>query len=322
MQSPADLRGLVEDHLKSLDFERRLPRNLYEPMAYILSLPGKRIRPLLTLLSYQAVSGRDAAEALNLSAAVELFHNFTLMHDDIMDRAPVRRGQPCVHIKWNENIAILSGDAMFAFSMGLVVKDFPDKAAGLALEFTRVGMEVCEGQMEDMDLAGQEEAGIPAYLEMIRKKTAALIGGCLSLGARAGGADEALADAFRQYGEYLGIAFQLQDDLMDAFPPQGFGKQVGGDILEHKKTYLLLKALEDANPAQAAALRDAYAEPDPERKVENVLAIFRQLGAGEKTRQLTLDYFARAQAIGRTLEGACNFGAIQAYMQEIAGRQV
>ncbi|TAE57423.1 MAG: polyprenyl synthetase family protein [Bacteroidetes bacterium] len=323
MSSSADLRQLTESHIEAMAFESRQPRNLYEPMAYILRLPGKRIRPVLTLLAYQALSGRNPAEALNLACSVELFHNFTLMHDDIMDRAPMRRGQPCVHIKWDENIAILSGDAMFAFSMGLVVKDFPEKAAILATEFTRVGMEVCEGQMEDMDLAAQSDAGIPEYIEMIRKKTAALLGGCLSLGALAGDASPELAFRFRQYGELLGIAFQLQDDLMDAFPPEGFGKQVGGDIIENKKTYLLLKARELAGESQLREL-DALSQPgtDPAAKVQHTLRIFRELDIENLTQALIRDYFGQALAIGEELEHQSRFAPIKAYLTEIAGRKV
>ncbi|MEM9985929.1 MAG: polyprenyl synthetase family protein, partial [Bacteroidota bacterium] len=244
MQQAAALKQDIENHIKGLNLFELSPHNLYAPMGYILSLKGKRIRPILTLLAYQGVSGQVPHQAMNLAVSLELFHNFTLMHDDIMDRAPMRRGQPAVHIKWDENIAILSGDALFAFSMGLVVEGFPQHAAALAKEYARVAMGVCEGQMEDLDMAQQEQVSIEEYIEMIRKKTAVLLGGCLSLGALAAGASAELADEMRRYGEMLGIAFQLQDDLMDAFPPENFGKQVGGDIIENKKTYLFLKALE------------------------------------------------------------------------------
>ncbi|MEM7658551.1 MAG: polyprenyl synthetase family protein, partial [Bacteroidota bacterium] len=198
MNPSVELKAKVEAHIQSLGLDQRKPVHLYAPMHYLLSLKGKRIRPILTLLAYQASSQQDPAKALNLACSVELFHNFTLMHDDIMDRAPVRRGQPSVHVKWNEDIAILSGDALFALSMGLVVEDFPAKAAELNREFTQVGMEVCEGQMEDMDFATQAEVSIPEYIEMIRKKTAVLLGGCLTLGAMAGGAEEELVEKLRQ----------------------------------------------------------------------------------------------------------------------------
>ena len=151
MKVATDLKAAIEAHIESYKFGEKEPANLYRPMEYILALKGKRIRPILTMLAYQAVSGEAVEKVLNLACAVELFHNFTLMHDDIMDRAPVRRGKPSVHIVWGEDTAILSGDALFAFSMGLVVKDMPDKASALAIEFTEVAMGVCEGQMEDMD---------------------------------------------------------------------------------------------------------------------------------------------------------------------------
>ncbi|MDX1906141.1 MAG: polyprenyl synthetase family protein [Bacteroidia bacterium] len=318
----ATLKDLTEAHLRGLAFDQMAPANLYEPMAYILNLPGKRIRPVLTLLAYHSVSGQAPEQALNLAAATELFHNFTLMHDDIMDRAPVRRGQPCVHIKWNENIAILSGDAMFAFSMGLVVQDFPDKAAILGRTFARVAMEVCEGQMEDMDLAEQAQADIPAYIEMIRKKTAALLGGCLSLGAQAAGADPELTETFRLYGENLGIAFQLQDDLMDAFPPAGFGKQIGGDIIENKKTYLLLKALELADTEQLAALQALMQEPDPVVKVRGVLSIFETLGIEAYTRDMIDAYFHQAVALGDRLAARTDIEPLRQYLQEISSRKI
>ena len=324
MPDNQDLKAVVEAHLRSLPLATRQPENLYAPMGYILGLKGKRIRPILTLLAYQAVSGRPVTEALDLAASVELFHNFTLMHDDIMDRAPVRRGQPTVHVRWDENIAILSGDALFAYAMELVVTGFPERAAALAVEFSRVSMAVCEGQMEDMDLAGRQEVEIPEYIEMIRKKTAALLGGCLALGAIAGGAQSPLVEKFRQYGERLGIAFQLQDDLMDAFPPAGFGKQVGGDIIEHKKTYLYLRALELASPAQAAALRDHFQAPtaDEAAKVAAVLDLFRALDIEGQTQALIERYFGEAMQLGAELEQETAFGPIKSYLGVIAQRQI
>jgi len=323
MSTSADLKSTIEAHILSLDLGARKPANLYEPMAYILSLKGKRIRPILTLLAYQAVSGEVPTGALNLAASVELFHNFTLMHDDIMDRAPVRRGMPSVHVKWNEDIAILSGDALFAYSMGLVVKDFPEHAARLAEEFASVAMGVCEGQQEDLDLASQAEATIPAYIEMIRKKTAVLLGGCLSMGAMASGAEESLVEDFRNFGEYAGIAFQLQDDLMDAFPPANFGKQVGGDILENKKTFLYLKALELGDEAQTARLRELFGTQDGgEEKVKEVLGIFEALNIPQHTQQLIEDYFEKARNLAASLNDRANFGAVLDYLQVIAKRKL
>jgi geranylgeranyl diphosphate synthase type II len=323
MQAAEQLKSAVESHLTSLALAQRQPANLYEPMAYILGLKGKRIRPVLVLLAYQAVSRRAPQEALNLAASVEMFHNFTLMHDDIMDRAPVRRGQPSVHVKWDENIAILSGDALFALSMGMVVQDFPALAAPLAMEYTRVAMGVCEGQQEDLDLATLPQVDIAQYLEMIRKKTAVLLGGCLSLGAMAGGADASVVDDMRQYGEYLGIAFQLQDDLMDAFPPENFGKQVGGDIIENKKTYLYLRACELADAAQQRRLTYLFSHEVPdEEKVAEVLDIFRQTNIPQETRELIDHYFNLATQLSQSLAQRVDFSGLQNYLSVIVNRKV
>ncbi len=319
----SDLREAVESHLASLPFQQLKPANLYEPIHYLLQMQGKRIRPILTLLAYEAVSGQPPTEALNLGCALELFHNFTLMHDDIMDRAPVRRGEPTVHKVWNENTAILSGDVLFAYSMGMVVQEFPQLSAPLIVEFTRVAMEVCEGQMEDMDLADLPTAPISAYLEMIRKKTAVLLGGCMTLGAMAAGAEEDLIDRFRQFGENLGIGFQLQDDLMDAFPPTGFGKQVGGDIIEGKKTFLLLKALELADERQAKRLYDLLREETaPEARVAGVLAIFQELDIQRITEAKILEYYEEASKLALLLEQQCEFAKIRSYLEEIFRRKI
>ena len=319
----SDLRDAVEAHISGFQFEGMSPANLYEPIDYLLKMKGKRIRPVLTLLAYEAVSGEDPQKALNVGCSLELFHNFTLMHDDIMDRAPVRRGQPTVHKVWDENIAILSGDALFAFSMGLIVKDFPEKAAQLGTEYARVAMEVCEGQMEDMDLAIIDTADIPAYIEMIRKKTAVLLGGCMTMGAMAAGASAELIEKFRLFGEYLGIGFQLQDDLMDAFPPEGFGKQIGGDIIEGKKTFLLLTAKADGSEEQNqrldVLLSDATSESD---RVEGVLSIFRDLDIEAKTNAQIKSYYAKAGELAAELDHLVSFSKVRAYLEEIFKRKI
>lgn len=319
----SDLRDAVEAHISGFQFSGMSPTNLYEPISYLLQMKGKRIRPILTLLAYEAVSGRPPAEALNVGCSLELFHNFTLMHDDIMDRAPVRRGQPTVHKVWDENIAILSGDALFAFSMGLMVKDFPEKASMLGAEYARVAMEVCEGQMEDMDLATLEEAEIPAYIEMIRKKTAVLLGGCMSMGAMAAGASPDLIEKFRLFGEYLGIGFQLQDDLMDAFPPEGFGKQIGGDIIEGKKTFLLLTARADGSVAHNRDLDQLLSDETTEAdRVTGVLQIFQDLDIDSKTKDQIRLYYEQAGALATELDELVSFDRIRAYLEEIFKRKI
>jgi geranylgeranyl diphosphate synthase type II len=322
MNSASELKLLVNESLEKIGFSSQKPENLYAPMDYLLSLGGKRIRPILCMLAYASVSGRKPAEALKVGLALELFHNFTLMHDDIMDRAPVRRGKPSVHTVWNEDVAILSGDALFAYAMGLLVEDFPTQAAALVKEFAAVSLEVCEGQMEDMDLAEQADADIPLYLEMIRKKTAALLGGCMSLGAMAANADEDIRLKFKAFGENLGLGFQLQDDLMDAFPPEGFGKQVGGDIIENKKTFLLLKALELADGEQKAELERLLSEEkNNEQKVSGVLQIMRTLEIPRMTRELIDAYFEKAIQLAHELAESTRFDELQAYLEVIAKRK-
>ncbi|WNJ20699.1 polyprenyl synthetase family protein [Pontibacter sp. G13] len=324
MKTAVDYKQRIESHIDSLGLASRKPLNLYQPMDYLLKLKGKRIRPTLVMLSYEAVSGRPAEEVLNIAACVELFHNFTLMHDDIMDRAPVRRGMPSVHIKWDENVAILSGDAMFTIATELVIEDKPALAAPLLKAYSEVALGVCEGQMEDMDFATQTTVEIEDYIEMIRKKTAVLLGGCLQLGAIAGGADEETVLALKQFGETLGIAFQLQDDFMDAFPPEGFGKQVGGDILEMKKTYLYLKALELADADTEARLRDLYESPheDADAKVQAVLEIFRQLEIPAHTESLIEESFQQAIQLGEQLQAQMNMEGLKSYLQVIAKRTI
>ncbi|MEO0474267.1 MAG: polyprenyl synthetase family protein [Bacteroidota bacterium] len=323
MNQAATLKEAIDKHLHELPFASLQPANLYEPMHYLLGLKGKRIRPILTMMAYAAVSGRDPMEAMRLSAALELFHNFTLMHDDIMDRAPMRRGQPTVHTKWNEDVAILSGDALFAWSMGEMVAEFPQHAAALVEEYTRVSLEVCEGQMEDMDFASQKDVSIDAYLEMIRKKTAALLGGCLRMGAIAAGADIETQKEFQAFGESMGIAFQLQDDLMDAFPPENFGKQLGGDIIECKKTYLTLKAFSLAGPEDHAKLSAHYEKQGGgEEKVKQVLAIFEGLNIDQITRQLIGEYVQKARNLSQSLSEKTAFAPLKSYLQEIADRKL
>ncbi|MEM6763487.1 MAG: polyprenyl synthetase family protein [Bacteroidota bacterium] len=322
MNTATTLKQMIEDHIGSLGYDQKSPGNLYAPIHYILTLKGKRIRPILLLMAYEAVSGKKAHEALNLAATVECFHNFTLMHDDIMDQAPVRRGQPSVHIAWDENIAILSGDALFALSMEMVVMDFPQRAPVLVKQFSKIATEVCEGQTEDMDMSSSADVSIPQYLEMIRKKTAVLLGGCMSMGAIAGEANEEVISTFYQFGESLGMAFQLQDDLMDAFPPEGFGKQVGGDIKENKKTFLLLKAMEKATDAQQEILTNALGmESENPEKLEIVLQIYRDLCIPGETKEMIEKYILDAKQLAETLSSHTSFSMLKSYISAIANRQ-
>lgn len=321
MRTPAELKSLFEEHLATITEQAHWSGHLYQPMRYILGLGGKRIRPVLLLLAYQSLSGKDATKALNAAAAVELFHNFSLLHDDIMDNAPVRRGQPTVHEKWDENTAILSGDAMFALTFELLIRDFPGRAAALVPAYTDVSIGVCEGQMDDMVMAAEDTADIPRYLEMIRNKTAVLIGGAMSMAAICADAPAALVDQIRTYGEVIGTAFQLQDDYLDAYAEQAkFGKQVGGDILENKKTYLLLRTYEKANPEQRQELDRLLNEENPAAKIKGVMVLYQDLGIKEETKALILDYFDRAEKLATAMEHFDGFSHIQDFMGNLMQR--
>lgn len=317
------LRQDIEDYIASLSLNKRHPERLYAPMHYILALKGKRIRPILTMLAYHAVSQKRPQDALVLGCGVELFHNFTLIHDDIMDNSPTRRGKPTVHEKWDANVGILSGDAMFAVGLQMVIQDFPAYSARLAQIIIQASIDVCEGQMEDMDFPLQDKVSIEEYIEMIRKKTSVLLGAALELGAVAGGADRQTAALFYEFGESAGIGFQLQDDLMDAYPPEGFGKQVGGDIIENKQTYLLLKAIELASDEQKESIyRLQKEETDNSRKVKEILAIYDALAIPTFTQEKIDFHFQKARKIGEELAKVCDFKALQAFLEEIFHRKV
>ena len=268
------------------------PKELYDPIQYIMSLGGKRLRPLLVLLAYRLFR-EDHKQILNQALAVEVFHNFTLVHDDIMDQAPLRRGKPTVHEKWNESTAILSGDVMMVQAYDLLL-DTKENLSEIIRDFNRCAAGVCEGQQLDMnfeDLPTVEEA---QYIDMIRLKTAVLLGFSLKLGAMLAGAPQQEADALYEFGVDIGIGFQLQDDLLDVYAAQEkFGKQVGGDIISNKKTFLLLKALALANPNQSKQLDHwiSLTDFDPKEKVEAVKNIYEEIGIKELTLSKMNDYF-------------------------------
>lgn len=272
------------------------PAELYEPIRYLMALGGKRLRPVLTLLGTSLYTD-DWQRALRPAIAVEVFHNFTLMHDDIMDRAPLRRGQPTVHEKWNGNVAILSGDVMLVQAYELLLDVEPDLLRPVLARFNRTAAEVCEGQQWDMNFETRTTVSEAEYLEMIRLKTAVLLGFALELGAMLGHAPAADAFALRQIGQNIGLGFQLKDDYLDVYgQPDKFGKLVGGDILANKKTFLLIDALEKAQGATRAEL-DRWLgakEFNPVEKVEAVTAIYDSLGVGKTTEELMNRYFGNA----------------------------
>ena len=274
------------------------PPDLYEPISYILSLGGKRLRPALVLMACDAFGG-DVKKAVKAALAIEVFHNFTLMHDDIMDKAPLRRGQVTVHERWNQNVAILAGDAMMVEANKLMLQ-VPDAILRQVMDiFNDTAAGVCEGQQFDMSFESRDRVSADEYINMIRLKTAILLGGALKIGALIGGASTKDADLIYTFGEQLGIAFQLQDDILDVYgDPDKFGKQVGGDILSNKKTYLLIKALESAREGDAAGLQQWLdnISADPQQKVAAVTAIYNNLQIREQAEQAMQAYATKAFA--------------------------
>jgi geranylgeranyl diphosphate synthase, type II len=253
------------------------PPGLYEPCDYIMALGGKRMRPVALLYGYQLFRD-DTERALPAAWAVELFHNFTLMHDDIMDAAPLRRGQPTVHTRWNVTTGILSGDVMLIKAYEMLIRGAaPDTAVALLHTFNRVATGVCEGQQLDVNFETRNDVTLPEYIKMIELKTAVLLGGALEMGALAAGAPAADAERLYHFGRLAGIAFQIQDDLLDTYgDPEKFGKQPGGDIVQNKKTFLTLKTFEVATPGDRAALHQwmQTGSDRPEEKITAVRAIY------------------------------------------------
>lgn len=276
----------IEEGLKY--FCDELPKNpeeLYQPISYTLSLGGKRIRPLLVLMGCDLFDGQ-IEKALPAALAIEVFHNFTLLHDDLMDLAPLRRNQPTVYKKWNNNIAILAGDAMFVKSYELIARCHTDKLAEILNVFSATALGVCEGQQYDMNYESTTAVSIEEYIKMIELKTAVLLAGGLKIGAIIGESGEKNANNIYEFGRNIGIAFQLQDDLLDVYGDPGkFGKQIGGDIISNKKTFLLLKALELANTEQREMLLAPVNKDNitAEKKITNVTSIYNELKIKEYT---------------------------------------
>jgi geranylgeranyl diphosphate synthase type II len=296
-KNQSQLEQFFTEYLENQVFDRE-PHTLYAPIDYIMALGGKRLRPLLTLMGCQ-MFGRPAGDALPAALAVEVFHNFSLVHDDIMDEAPLRRGMPTVHQKYNANTAILSGDAMLIEAYRFLCQSPADASLPRLMHiFNHTALEVCEGQAADMDFEKRDDVSLPEYLRMIEQKTAALIGGALALGAVIGGASEEDAAHLDAFGRNIGIAFQIQDDLLDTFgDPEKFGKKTGGDIARNKKTFLLLKALESATPALRQELMALYSETSPaleSAKIERVKAIFSELQTAASAQAAKTDYQQRA----------------------------
>jgi geranylgeranyl diphosphate synthase type II len=278
MKQLSDLQAIISTEVNQLNFPV-YPAELYEPIKYILSLGGKRMRPALLLMACDLFGG-DVRKAIPPALAIEVFHNFTLMHDDIMDNAPIRRGKTTVHERWNKNVGILSGDVMLIEGYKLMMQVDEPLLRPILDIFNETAVGVCEGQQLDMEFENRNNVSITEYITMIRLKTAVVLGGALKIGAIIGGASTEDASLIHTFGEQLGIAFQLQDDILDVYGnPEKFGKQVGGDILSNKKTYLLLKALELADNAQTAELSKWLItnQSDQDKKVAAVSGIYSQL---------------------------------------------
>lgn len=279
------------EYLEKKDWVKE-PKNLYEPIDYILQLSGKRIRPILTLMSADILSG-DFKKALPAALAVEVFHNFTLVHDDIMDDAPLRRGKKTVHEKWNLNTGVLSGDAMLILAYQYFENYEANTFQELAKLFSKTALEVCDGQQLDIDFETRNDVTIEEYINMIRLKTSVLVAAALKMGAIVAKAPEKDANLLYEYGLNLGLAFQLQDDYLDTFgDPETFGKQVGGDIIENKKTYLFLKAIELADDDDKQKLQFFYKQKLEENsiKIDEVTRIFERCDIPGLIQKLIQDY--------------------------------
>ncbi|RAJ98139.1 geranylgeranyl diphosphate synthase type II [Larkinella arboricola] len=300
--SPLVFLEAIHQEIQQTEYGQQ-PAELYDPIGYIMNLGGKRMRPLLTVMAAY-LFGDDWRKALKPAVAVEVFHNFTLMHDDIMDQAPLRRGQPTVHEKWNHNIAILSGDVMLVNAYQLLLDVETPYLKKVLNHFSRTAAEVCEGQQLDMNFETRWDVSEDEYMEMIKLKTSVLLGFALELGAIIAGADDEASTLLREGGINIGLGFQLKDDLLDVYgDPVKFGKQVGGDIIANKKTFLLIKALQLAQGELKTELTGwlRATEFDKQEKVRAVTAIYDQLGIRQLTEERINSYFT---------QGFTNFGQV------------
>ena len=295
MKALAPTRTLFLEYMAS-QLPKKGPQNLYDPVRYIMELGGKRIRPLLSLWACEAC-GQPQEKALAVALAVEAFHNFSLIHDDIMDEAPLRRGKDTVHEKWDANTGILSGDVLLVCAYQYLEEYEGDTFKLVTQTFSETAKWVCEGQQMDMNFPNQEQVLVSEYIEMIRKKTAVLLGASLKMGALAGGMSPAKSELFFEFGENMGIAFQLQDDYLDAFGnPETFGKQVGGDIIENKKTYLYLQALKQLKGEDHKLLQQYFTNKAAanEEKITAVRTLFEKAQAPKAIKKEMEIYVDRA----------------------------
>ena len=294
----------INNEIAKLDWKRE-PYGLYEPIEYTLAAGGKRVRPQLAMIASRMFDGKDEA-VLPAALALEVFHNFTLLLDDVMDKADMRRGRPTVHVKWNENTAILSGDQMLIEAYKLLSGVPADKLPKVLQLFNQMATEICEGQQYDVDFESQEQVALDDYLLMIRLKTSVLLANALQIGAYIAGADEQAQDALYQFGIAVGLAFQIQHDILDVWgDPQTFGKAVGGDISCNKKTFVYLTAMQLATTLNHSTqpLNHWYSQvlEDNTEKIAAVKAIFEQLGVREACEAVVAQYTQSALEILDTL---------------------
>jgi geranylgeranyl diphosphate synthase type II len=292
MHSFEELSGEFAAFFQASHFPEE-PSTLYGPAEYFLGIGGKRIRPVCCLMGNELFDDINP-DTWQVATAIELFHNFSLIHDDIMDKAPLRRGMETVHTRYSEPTALLAGDVMLVVAYDYLNKIKSPHIHRIIHLFNRTAKEVCEGQQLDMDFEKIEQVSIASYLKMIELKTSVLLAASLQLGAILGGAGEGNQQHIYQFGRSLGIAFQVQDDFLDAFGDPGkFGKQVGGDIMANKKTFLLIRAMESANETKRSELKELLKTNSP-HKVESVLSIFREFGVDEWAREIKEQYVANA----------------------------
>lgn len=293
MKTISDYSAEIESALRSIDYPTGNLSSLYEPIGYALSAGGKRIRPVLTLMGADAF-GDDANKAIKAALGIETFHNFTLLHDDVMDKSDMRRGRPTVHTKYDENSAILSGDTMLTLATKYIAEVEDDKLRHVLDTFNDMALRVYEGQRLDMDFENADHITLDSYLEMIEGKTGSLLGAAVKIGAIIGGASDKDADLMYEFGVMTGLAFQIQDDWLDTFgDATTFGKPIGGDINNAKKTYLYVAAMAEGGQ-NVEALRSAYQIPAGDVRVKAVTRIFDKLGMSEKCRKAVGHYSAKA----------------------------
>jgi len=310
---------IINREIQSIEYPQN-PSGLYDPIAYLLSLKGKKIRPALTLLACNLYSG-ELNEAIPVALAWEIFHNFTLMHDDVMDKADLRRGHATVHKKWNENTAILSGDAMLILSYIYMAKSSPQHLKILLDLFSDTAAKICEGQQFDMEYEQQTFISENDYIEMIRLKTAVMLGACLKSGAIIGKANADDLQNLYEFGVSIGIAFQIKDDWLDVYgDPRIFGKKTGGDILCNKKTFLLVTALETAKNEDREALLYWLGNPSQsDEKINAIRTIYDKLSVKEKTQTVLQSYYQQAMS---ALEKVSVETAKKKVLEDIAGKLI